>query len=342
MARIAVALLVLALLVAGCDVGAGDDDAEPAASTPPAAAPAGAGVFGRIPEIVRNVAPSVVTIRLNQGGLGSGVVYDDEGRIVTNAHVVGDAGEVTVVLASGRELPGEVVAFDTRTDVAVVEVEEGDLPEATFSDQLPEVGELAVAIGSPLGFANTVTAGVVSALNREIPSGGQTPALVDLLQTDAAISPGNSGGALVDASGEVIGLNVAYIPPEAEAVAIGFAIPSATVLDVAEQLLETGRVRHAFLGVEPAPVTPALAEQFDLGVEEGALVFSVQEGTPAEEAGLRRSDVIVEFDGERVRIVEDLLSALRGKEPGDEVTITVVREGERQELQATLGEREPE
>ena len=134
-------------------------------------------------------------------------------------------------------------------------------------------------------------------------------------------------------------MNVAYIPPEAEAVAIGFAIPSPIVADAVDQLVETGRVRHAFLGVEPVQVTPALAEQFDLGVEEGALVFGVEEGSPAEEAGIERSDVIVEIDGEEVAIVEDLLAVLREREPGDEVTITVVRGGERMELEATLAER---
>jgi S1-C subfamily serine protease len=197
-------------------------------------------------------------------------------------------------------------------------------------------------MGSPLGFANTVTAGIVSGLHREIPSGGTTPALVDLIQTDAPISPGNSGGALVNADEEVIGVNVAYIPPEARAVAIGFAIPAPTVTDAVEQLLERGEVRHAFLGVEPRQVTADLSERLDLGVDEGALVFRLVEGSPADEAGIRPGDVIVELDGEPVRIVEDLLSALREKEPGDAVTVTVVRDGEERELEATLVEREPE
>jgi serine protease DegQ len=329
---------VLAVLLTACDVG--DDDAQPAATTTVTTERAGGtGVFGQIPEIVDAVAPSVVTVRVGEG-LGSGVVWDGNGRIVTNAHVVGDATEVEIVLANGEQVPGEVVATDERTDVAVVDVERAGLPPASFADSLPDVGELAVAIGSPLGFANTVTAGIVSSLHREIPSGGTTPALVDLIQTDAPISPGNSGGALVNQDEEVIGINVAFIPPEARAVAIGFAIPAATVSDAVRQLLATGEVRHAFLGVQPTQVTPELADQLDLGVDEGALVFEVSDESPAERAGIRAGDVIVEVDGEPVRIVEDLLAALRERDPGDTVTVTIVRDGERRDLRATLAERE--
>jgi S1-C subfamily serine protease len=332
-------VLVLIVLAAGCDGGTDDEAQTGATTTTVTTERRGGDVFARIPAIVDSVAPSVVTVRVG-AGLGSGVVYDAEGRIATNAHVVGDATRVEIVLASGEELRADVVAADERTDVAVVDVEREGLPVATFADSLPEVGELAVAIGSPLGFANTVTAGIVSALHREIPSGGQTPALVDLIQTDAPISPGNSGGALVNEDEEVIGLNVAYIPPQAQAVAIGFAIPSATVTDAVQQLLERGEVRHAFLGVEPRPVTPELAEQLDLGADEGALVFRLVDDSPAERAGIRAGDVIVELDGERVRIVEDLLAALREREPGDTVTVTVVRDSERRELRATLAQRD--
>jgi serine protease DegQ len=340
-----VVVLLVLLLASACDTGS-DPEPEGAGTTATERATtavqttvegAGDGDFGAIPEIVDRLRPSVVTVQVG-GGQGSGVVYDAEGRIVTNAHVVGDATEVGIVLASGEELEGDVVASDELTDLAVVDVERDGLAAAAFATSLPDVGELAVAIGSPLGFANTVTAGIVSALHREIPSGGQTRALVDLIQTDAAISPGNSGGALVNGDGEVIGINVAYIPPEARAVSIGFAIPAPTVRDTVDELLRTGRVRHSYLGIEPVQVTPQLAQRFGLDVEEGVLVFSVAGGSPAARAGLRQGDVIVEFEGEPVRIVEDLYAALRPHDPGETVRLTIVRDDDRRELEATLAE----
>jgi len=165
-------------------------------------------------------------------------------------------------------------------------------------------------------------------------------ALVDLIQTDAAISPGNSGGALVGASGEVIGINVAYLPPgQTGAVAIGFAIPVTTVRPVVEQLLETGVVRHAFLGVGGTSLTPAIAENFDLGVDQGVLVQEVQPGSPAAEAGLAPGDVLVELGGEPLSSVEDLLTVLRRHAPGDEVEVAWFRDGERREATVALAER---
>ena len=183
-----------------------------------------------------------------------------------------------------------------------------------------------------------MTAGIVSALHRDVPSGGTTPPLVDLIQTDAAISPGNSAGALVNAEGVVIGINVAYIPPEARAVSIGFAIPSPVVRDIVPQLIEEGRVEHAYLGVvNPAPVTEELSRSFDLGVDQGALVRAVADGSPAARAGLRPGDVIVELGGESIRTVEDLYAAIRRRDPGDAVELTVVRSGDRRQLDVTLG-----
>src|SRR5918999_81625 len=164
--------------------------------------------------------------------------------------------------------PFVVLAASESFDLAVLEIEGRNAPAAELADALPEVGELAVAIGNPLGFENTVTAGIVSGLHRSIPSGGLTPALVDLIQTDAPISPGNSGGALVNADGEVIGINVAYLPPgQTGAVSLGFAIPAPTAAQVVEQLLATGRVELAYLGIQPIQVTPQLAARFDLAVE---------------------------------------------------------------------------
>ncbi|MFP5371033.1 MAG: S1C family serine protease, partial [Actinomycetes bacterium] len=192
----------------------------------------GDGVFGRIPDLVQEVEPSIVSVRTNRGE-GSGVVWSDDGIVVTNDHVIAGANRVEVVFADGRRTDAEVIATDPRTDLAVLRSGRKDVPKATFATGLPRVGELAVAVGNPLGFENTVTAGVISGLGRAIPGAAQrAPALIDLIQTDAAISPGNSGGALVNARGEVVGINVAHIPPAAGAESLGFAIPSPTVIDV--------------------------------------------------------------------------------------------------------------
>jgi S1-C subfamily serine protease len=311
------------------------------ATTTATGAPAG-DVFARIPEIVRAVEPSIVSIAVaTQGGSGegSGVIWSSDGLIVTNAHVVQNAENVEVVLASGERLPGRVRASDPRTDLAVVEIDRDDLPAADWAEELPEQGELVLALGNPLGFENTVTEGIVSGLHRAIPSGGQTPALVDLIQTSAAISPGNSGGALVDADGRVVGVNVAYIPPEAGAVSLGFAIPAATAVDVVEELLANGRVEHAYLGITPSQNTPELGEQFGLETDEGVLVMRVEEGTAAADAGVEEGDVIVALDGEEIETVEDLFGELRQHKPGDVVEVEVLRDGERVELQVTLADR---
>jgi serine protease DegQ len=234
---------------------------------------------------------------------------------------------------------GRVRATDPLSDLAVVEVEATDLPAADLADELPEVGELALAMGNPLGLGPSVTAGVVSALHRAVPAGGQAPALVDLVQTDAAISPGNSGGALVSGDGEIIGINVAYIPPEQRAVSIGFAIPAPTVREVVDELLRNGEVTHAFLGVQPAPVTDQVAEGFGLEATEGAAVLSIVPRSPAAEAGIRPGDVIVEIGDAGIASVEDLFAALRRHEPGERIRIGLRRDGTSRDVQVTLSGR---
>jgi serine protease DegQ len=309
----------------------------PAATAP--ARRAGSDTFDEIPGIVERVSPSIVSIfaTSSQGeSEGSGVIWSASGTIVTNNHVVEGAARVEVVLASGDRVAARIRARDPLYDLAVVTVDRTGLPAATFAQQLPEVGELAIAMGSPLGLANTVTAGIISALHRSIPSGGQTPALVDLLQTDAAISPGNSGGALVNAQGRVVGINVAYIPPQQQAVSIGFAIPAPTVVDDVRELIRNGRATHAFLGVTPAEITSDMAQRFQLSTGRGALVLEVVAGSAASGAGLRAGDVIVALGGRRVATVEDLFAALRAHIPGDRVTVTVVRAGKRRTVTATL------
>jgi serine protease DegQ len=352
-ARVAVALLAAAL--AGCTLPAPDPDgrqpqaresrARSAPAPVPAAAPrasagAQAAAAGDIPGIVRRVEPSVVTIAHDQG-TGSGVVWSEDGVVVTNAHVVGEARDVEVAFFDGRRAAGQVRATDPDTDLAVVDVERGGLRPATFQQTLPAVGELAVAMGSPLGFQNTITAGIISGLHREIPGSASQGirSLVDLVQTDAAISPGNSGGALVNARGEVVGINVAYIPPEQGAVAIGFAIPGATAVDVVGQLLRNGRATHSYLGIQPDQVTREVATQLGLDQARGVVALEVVGGGPAARAGLRPGDVIVAMDDATVETVEDLYAELRQRRPGSETRLTFIRDRRQQEATVILADR---
>jgi serine protease DegQ len=338
----AVALLVAIAVTVGLATATGG--AAPTPVVPPPAPPAvsQALTFDRLPDLVARAQPKVVTIfaRGPAGeGQGSGVIWDREGTIVTNAHVVDGATSISVALASGDRLAAKLRARDPLSDVAVLTVGRRGLPAATFAKKLPRPGEFALAIGSPLGLENTVTAGIVSGLHRSVPSGGQTPALVDLIQTDAPISPGNSGGALVNGKGVVIGLNVAYIPPEARAVSIGFAIPAPTVSSVVTQLLEAGTVRHAFLGITPAPLTPALAQQFGLTRSEGVLVLEAVPGSGAARAGVQPGDLIVAIERRPVRTVEDLYAELRKHTSGKQIDLTIVTAQKERHVAVTLSER---
>jgi len=316
------------------------DTATPSSSPPTSSRAAEpASVFDVIPRLVEQVQPSVVTVRTT-GGEGSGVIYREDGIVVTNHHVVAGASSAEVVFADGGRATAQVLATDPLTDLAVLDTGRDDLPAARFATELPRVGALAVAMGNPLGFENSVTAGIVSGLHRDIPgSTAESLALVDLIQTDAAISPGNSGGALVGETGEVLGINVAYIPPTAGSVSIGFAIPAATVTDTVEELLATGQARHAFVGIRPVSLTPALARRFGLAVDEGVLVAEVVPDGPADVAGMRPGDVIVEMAGSPLASAEAFIAVLRGIEPGETVPMEVVRGGERLELSVTVSDR---
>ena len=357
--------LVLAMLAAGCSFG-GNEKSQERAQNVAQKAP---DVSEDIPEdepvaqVAAQVSPSVVQVNVRavqttpfgtqEGeGLGSGVIYRSDGYIITNNHVVAPPGsspaeEVNIAFADGSTEQGEVVGRDPSTEIAVVRVDRNNLPAARFregSDLL--VGQLAVAIGSPSGFQSTVTSGVVSGLNREVPAeytgGRQDRALVDLIQTDAAISPGSSGGALVDRDGEVVGINVAYLPPQQTgAESIGFAIPSDTAISVADQLIDNGRVSSPFLGIRNADLTPEIAEQFGLSDQSGVIVVEVEPGSPAADAGLRREDVITALDSNGIGSSGDLLGALRDYRPGDTVSLTVLRGGSGAEetVEVELGER---
>ena len=332
-------MVLVGLLVPLTACSTATDEPETATNTT-AVAPSSATEFSNpIPGVVARVQPSVVAI-LTDRGQGSGVVWDTEGVIVTNNHVVAGARQFEIAFADGQRVSAQLVATDPQTDLAVVRSSRGSLPAATFADALPRVGELAIAMGNPLGFENTVTAGIISGLGRAIPGAAQeAPALVDLIQTDAAISPGNSGGALVGADGRVVGINVAYIPPSAGAESLGFAIPAPTVRHVVTQLLENGRVRHAFFGVRPAPLTPEIAERFDLSEERGVLVLDVTPGSPAAGAGIRPGDVLLRAGDRQLETVEDFLAVVRGRNPGDTLQVTLSRGGNQQQVTVRLGER---
>jgi serine protease Do len=339
------ALLVavpVAFLVAGCSEEAGPRQ-ENVAQAPAQASP-------QVPEdepvaqVASQVGPSVVQVNV-EDGVGSGVIYRRDGYIITNNHVVEGASDVSVAFADGTTEPAEVVGRDPDTEIAVIRVDRNDLPAASFNeDEDLVVGQLAVAIGSPSGFEATVTSGVISGLGRDFPpefTGGVLErSLVDLIQTDAAISPGNSGGALADRDGEIIGINVAYLPPaETGAVNIGFAIPSDTAVSVADQLIETGEVSSPYLGVYTTDLTPEVADRFDLPVDSGAIVERVEPGSAADEAGVSRGDIIVALGDAPIENSGDLLGALRDYQPGDTVDLTVVRDSGEETLEVTLGER---
>jgi serine protease Do len=306
--------------------------------------------------VAAQVGPSVVQVNVRAvqrtpfgtrrgEGIGSGVIYRPDGYVITNNHVVEDATKVSVAFADGTTESASVVGTDPNTEIAVLKVNRDDLPAAAFNENPPIVGQLAVAIGSPSGFESTVTAGIVSGVGREFPpeltgGGSEAQALVDLIQTDAAISPGNSGGALADRDGRIIGINVAYLPPQQTgAENLGFAIPSDTAVSVADQLIDTGQVSTAYLGVRTTDLSPEEASNFDLPVDSGALVEQVLPGSAASDAGVLKGDIITALGDARVEGYGDLLGALRDYAPGDTVTLTVFRDGDETDLEVTLGER---
>jgi len=296
-----------------------------------------------VPGIVKQVEPSVVTIT-TPVGLGSGVVYHGDGAIVTDAHVVEDQQKqpfkkVQVQFADGSQVGATVIAVDDVTDVAVIKADRDHLPAATFATDEPEVGSLAVVLGSPLGLADTVTAGIVSALHRNMPPSQESPhGLVGLLQTDAPISPGNSGGAVVNGQGQVIGLSEAYLPPSSGAVAIGFVTPSPTVTSIADQLLKNGTAKHAFLGVVPRDITPQIASQLNLSQTSGALIIQVTPGSPADKAGIQPGDVITKFGDMPVKTSLDLIVAVRKASPGDQAKVVLSRGGQSKTVTVTLAD----
>ena len=307
------------------------------------AAPAAGGGEARtqsertIIQVARGASPAVVSVVQPGVGSGSGIIIRADGVIITNAHVVGDAKSVQVGLADGRKLDGRVLGGDPSVDVAVVRVQAKGLPVAAIGDaDRLEVGQTAIAIGNPLGLDRTVTSGVVSAVNRDPRGVG----LDGLIQTDAAISPGNSGGPLLDSQGRVIGINTVVLrAPGSEG--LGFAVPIGLATDVADQVLRTGRVQRAFLGIAFRDIDPALAAQFGLPVEEGVIVGGVALDTPAARAGIEPGQIITNIDGAKVTQGGDLRRALRAHQPGDRVTLRVVGPSGAADVEVRLAEAPP-
>jgi serine protease Do len=264
---------------------------------------------------------------------GSGFVLSPDGYIVTNNHVVEDATDIQAKLADGRELPAKVVGRDPKTDLALLKVEATGLSVIPLGDSaMLQVGEPVMAIGNPFGLEQTVTTGIVSATGRVIGSGPYD----NFIQTDASINPGNSGGPLINGRGEVVGINTAIFSQSGGSVGIGFAVPSSLAKTVISQLAEHGTVERGWLGVSIQPMTRELAKGFKRSDASGALVSGVIEGSPAEKAGVKPGDVIVEFDGKKVAKSEDLPRLVADVHVGNEVPMVVVREGKDVRLTARI------
>lgn len=269
-------------------------------------------------------------------GLGTGVVVDQKGHILTNNHVVGDADEVTVRLNDEREFKAEVVGKDPRSDIAVIKIKADKLVAANLgdSDQL-KIGQWVIAAGNPFGLDNSITAGIVSAKGRSIMGGGQ---FEDFIQTDAAINPGNSGGPLVDIEGRVVGINTAIFSRSGGYMGIGFAIPINMAKNVMQSLITKGRVIRGWLGIGIQNLTEDLAKSFNYPGQDGALVGHVEAGGPAEKSGLKQGDIIVRIDGVEMKNINQLRNYVAGTEPGKELALDIIRDGRKEAVKVKVGE----
>jgi serine protease Do len=270
------------------------------------------------------------------GGIGSGFVISSDGYVLTNAHVVVDADEVTVRLADEkREFKAKVVGIDRRTDVALLKIAATDLPTVTLGNSADlKVGEWVAAIGSPFGFNNTITAGIVSAKGRTLPD----ESFVPFIQTDVAVNPGNSGGPLLNLKGEVVGINSMIYSGTGGYMGVSFAIPIEVALEVSQQLQATGTVSRGRLGVGIQELSKELAMSFKLDSAAGVLIAGVEPGSPADKAGLKRGDVILKYDGTAVENAVELPRLVASSKPGTEATLDVWRQGASRSIKVTLGE----
>ncbi len=297
-------------------------------------------------EVSLRVLPSVVNIEVEFGslaaGIGSGFIYSSDGYIVTNNHVVEDATRIKASLRDGTSFEAEVVGTDADTDLAVLKIDDSDLPAVELGSSSDLVqGELAVAMGSPEGFEGSVTGGIISALNRNIYV-TETQPLLDVIQTDAAINPGNSGGPLCNSVGQVIGINTAIFSQSGGYDGLGFAIAIDNAKPVIEELIAKGFATHPWLGFVGSTLDPETAESFDLPVQEGAIVRRVVEGSPADLAGLQAGDIIVALDGMPVASMDEVMLEIRKREVGDTVTITYFRNRQESEATTVLEEKPSE
>ena len=309
-----------------------------------------------VADLFDRVAPSVVNVSVRvlngsgQGpavrqGSGSGFVVDDQGHILTNEHVVRDASRIEITLADGLKVPAEVRGRDTLNDIALLKVDApaDRLRPVMIGDSTAlRVGQMAVAIGNPFGFTRTLTVGVVSGLGRPIEDAGRRP-LLDMIQTDAAINPGNSGGPLLNVRGEVIGITTLI---DRSQLSVGFAVPINTALQIMPNMMAGQRIARPWLGIAGVALSPLIAEQFKLGVDQGILVREAVPGGPADRAGIKggtvddpaSGDVIRSIDGRPVLRVADLVASIDPRTVGDNVTVTIARAGTEQAVQVTLGE----
>ncbi len=268
-------------------------------------------------------------------GVGSGVIVTKDGYILTNNHVVDGANEVKVTLHDGRTLKAKVVGKDPKSDLAVIKIDADDQPAITFADSSQcEVGDVVLAVGNPFAIGQSVTMGIISATGRA--SMGLD--YEDFIQTDAAINPGNSGGALVDAEGRLVGINTAIYSRSGGNQGVGFAIPTDLAKGVMVGLIEHGKVTRGYLGVRPQDVTPLLAKEFNLKDDQGALVAEVEPNTPADKAGLKSGDVILEFNGHKVADARHLRLEVAETAPGDKVPVEVLRDGATKNLEVKVKE----
>ncbi|HET6646661.1 MAG TPA: DegQ family serine endoprotease [Pyrinomonadaceae bacterium] len=360
-------LVVLLLLISFSACGR---DETPKLPSPPAQpVTSSAGVRTSFAEVVNRVSPAVVTIRTEsrsrsprqfpfmddpffrrffgdrlptvpeqrQRGLGSGVIVSTDGYILTNHHVIDGAEEIEIEMTGRQPLDAKLVGSDPPSDLAVLKINASDLTALALADSdKVQVGDLVLAVGNPLGIGQTVTMGIISAKSRR--TGLSNGSFEDFLQTDAPINRGNSGGALVDSNGNLVGINSQILSPSGGSIGIGFAIPSNMARDVLDQLLKNGEVRRGHLGIVVQPVTEDMAANLSLNNVRGLIVSQIQPGSAAERAGMKRGDVILALNGNAVSDPNSFRNDVAGTPPGNTVTLRVLREGNEQELRATLEE----
>jgi len=361
-------LLIIQILLSGCS-GRETTDLPAPPSQPATTA---TGVRTSYAEVVNRVTPAVVTIRTKarvhaprqfpfmddpffrrffgdrlpqqpeqrQRGLGSGVIVSSDGYILTNAHVINGADEIVVELSGQRNLPAKLIGSDPPSDLALLKIDQADLSALALADSdKVQVGDIVLAIGNPLGIGQTVTMGIISAKSRR--TGLSNGSFEDFLQTDAPINRGNSGGALVDGNGSLIGINSQILSPSGGSIGIGFAIPSNMARDVFDQLVKHGKVTRGHLGIVVQPVSEDIAVNLGLSSARGVIVSQVKDGSAAARAGLQRGDVIVALNGNAVIESNTFRNDIAATPPGRTVTLRIWRSGNEQELRATLGEFVP-